>query len=100
MTGYEIFAWLHGVAAVGGGVLGVVSLILLGRAHRGNSPSQRFYTSLIFFAVPFSFLCRLLSKPLEQQSTFWICLQVAVVALCLAAGAAEAFRKMGAKEDL
>jgi hypothetical protein len=94
MTTYEIFGGLYGFAAVAGGVLGVVFLILRGRARSWSASIG----SLLFFVVPFSVLCRLLSKPLEQQSIFWIYLQVAVVALWLAGGAAAAFRTMRAKE--
>ena len=94
MTAYEIFGWLYGVTTVAGGVLGVVFLILRGRARSWNAS----IASLLFFVIPFSVLCRLLSKPLEQQSTFWIYLQVVVVALWLAGGGAAAFRTMRAKD--
>jgi|GEM_PF-4441498 len=98
MTVYEIFSGLHGVTTVAEGVLGVVFLILRARARNWKAPSLKFLASLLFFVLPFSTLCRLLSKPLEQQSIFWICLQVAVVGIFLAGGAAAAFHTMRAKD--
>ena len=98
MNVYDIFRILYGATVVAGAVIGVAAFIMASRTSSWSAPPVRPFTSLLFFVIPFTAFCRLLSKPLEQQGAFELWGQVALIIVWLAASAKAAFRSMALKD--
>ena len=98
MSSYEVFDRLGAIAAYGGGLVAVAFFIERARTGAWSSPSTRFLAALVFFLIPAGALFRLLSRPLPEHSAHSLWLQVGLVLIWLAAGAANAFRTLRPKE--
>ena len=98
MNSYQVFEQLAAVVAYGGGLAAVAAFIEGVRAKRWSSRSARFFTAVLFFIIPAEALLRLLSRPLAEHSTHSLWLQVGLVLIWLAAGAANGFRRLHPRE--
>jgi hypothetical protein len=98
MNSYQVFDRLSAVAVYGGGLVALALLIDRARTGAWSSPSTRFFAAVLFFIIPAGALFRLLARPLTDHSVHSLWLQVGVVLIWLAAGAANAFRMLRSKE--
>jgi hypothetical protein len=94
MSSYEAFDRLAVLVTYGGGFAALAFFIERARTGTWRSRSTRSLAALLFFLIPAGALLRLLSRPLTEQSAHSGWLQVGLVLIWLAAGAAAAFRSL------